>query len=143
IINHVVKFDHVHDNHRPTVIKCFTCTSVIKIGVGIAVHTSFTNGIPKVVRSCPIENWSRNVNTKVTRSHTKVKFHNLSDVHTRWHPKWVQHDINWCSVWQARHVFNWNDARNNPIASVKTGHCISNLDMQFMCDVSALEHGKN
>ena len=48
IINHVVKFDHVHDTDRNTVVKRLTCTPIVKDGLGIAIHTSFFHSIPEV-----------------------------------------------------------------------------------------------
>ena len=80
------------------------------------------------------------MNTQVTSRHTKVKFHNLTDIHTRWHPKWVQHDIDWSSVWKVRHVFYRNDTRDNPFVSVTTGHLISDADLPFLSDVNTNQH---
>ena len=64
----------------------------------------------------------------------------LTDVHTRWYPEWVQHDINWCSVWQIRHVFHRNDTGYNPLVSVTTSHLISDLDLTFLSNVDANQH---
>ena len=135
-----MEFDHVHDSDRNTVIKRFTSTSIVKDRFGIAIHTSFFNSWPKVFRTCSVKDWCCDVNTKSTSSHTKVKLHNLTDIHTWWHPKWVQHDIDWSSIWKVRHVFYRNDTRDNPFVSVTSGHLISDLDLTFLSDVNANQH---
>ena len=80
------------------------------------------------------------MDAQVTCCHTKVKLHNLTDIHTRWYPEWVQHDINWCSVWKVRHVFHRNDTGYNPLVSVTTSHLISDLDLTFLSDVDTNQH---
>ena len=135
-----MKLDHVHDTDRNAVVKRLTCTSIVKNGLGITIHTSFFHSIPEVFWACSVKDWCCDVNTQVTSCHTKVKFHNLTDIHTWWHPKRVQHDINWCTVWKVRHVFNWNNTRHNPFVSVTTGHLISDADLAFLCDVNTNQH---
>ena len=140
VINHVVKFDHVHDTNGHTIIKWLTSASIIKNCLSITIHTCFTNGIPEIVCASSIKDRRCNMDTKVASSHTKVKFHNLTNIHTRWHPKWVQHDINWCPVWKIRHILNWNNAGNNPFVSVASGHFIPNTDFPFLSDVNTHQH---
>ncbi|MPN01191.1 hypothetical protein SDC9_148397 [bioreactor metagenome] len=57
IINHVGKFQIVHDADGYTVIERLTCTAIIKDGFGIVRHTGFSHSTPNVIFIRTIEYW--------------------------------------------------------------------------------------
>ena len=63
-----------------------------------------------------------------------MKLHNLSDIHTRRDTQWIQHDIDWCTVWQVRHILYRNDIWNDTLVTVTSGHLIPNVDFTFLWD---------
>ena len=60
----------------------------------------------------------------------------LSDVHTRRHTQWVQHDIQRTSIRKEWHIFYWKYTGNNTLVSMSSGHLITNGDLSLLSDVN-------
>src|SRR5947207_9315832 len=99
-------------------------------------NSSFVSQFIDLVQRSTIKNWSRILSTQILTSPSKNCFINLTDVHTRRYPKWIQHDINRCSVLKERHIFVTNDTSNNTFVTVTSRHLIPYFQLTFFGDVN-------
>ena len=59
----------------------------------------------------------------------------LSDVHTRRHTQWVQHDIQRTSIRKEWHIFYWKYTGNYTLVTMTASHLITNRDLTFLGDI--------
>src|SRR5690606_18845503 len=83
-------------------------------------------------QSRSIEDWCSEFLTCFLSSPSQYGLEDLSDVHTGWHTKWVQHDVHWSSVFQERHILVSNDTGNDPLVTVTTRHLITHLQLALL-----------
>ncbi len=72
-------------------------------------------------------------------------FEDLADVHSRRHTQRVQHHIDRRTVFEERHVFGWQDARNHTLVTVTAGHLVARLQLALNRheDLDHLEHARS
>ncbi len=58
-----------------------------------------------------------------------MRLEDLADVHARRHAQRVQHDVDMRAVFEERHVFDRNDARDHALVAVTAGHLVARLDL--------------
>ena len=68
---------------------------------------------------------------------TQVKLEHLAQVHSRRHTQRVEHDVNWSTVSQERHIFFWKNAGNNTLVAVAAGKLIALRNLTVLSDVDA------
>src|SRR3984885_10082876 len=68
-------------------------------------------------------------------SPAEVRFKNLSDVHTRWNAERVENDLDRSAIRHIRHVFLRNDASDNALVTVASGHLVADRELALHRDV--------
>jgi hypothetical protein len=86
----------------------------------------------------------RDLLAETARGPAKMGFEDLSDVHTRRHAQRVQHDIDRRTVFEERHVFLRQNARDNTLVPVTTGHLVARLQLALHRDehLDHLQHAR-
>src|SRR5258706_1960016 len=69
-------------------------------------------------------------------SPSKMRFENLSDVHTRRNAERVQHHFHGSSVGQIRHIRFRNDARDYALVPVAAGHLVAHGELALHGDIA-------
>ena len=64
-----------------------------------------------------------------------MSFENLTDVHTGRNAERIQHDLDRRSIRQIRHVFFRNDARDDTLVAVASGHLVADRKLALHGDV--------
>ena len=67
--------------------------------------------------------------------HTQVNLQYLSDVHTGRYAQRIEHDVQRSAIRQERHILLRQDAGNNTLVSVTSGHLIAHRDLTALCDI--------
>ena len=82
------------------------------------------------------------LDTELAAGSTEDGFEYLSEVHTRWHTQWVQHEINRTTVLKERHILLTYHLRDDTLVTVTTGKLIADTDLTLLgnIDLSHLEH---
>src|SRR5258708_25387853 len=65
----------------------------------------------------------------------EVGFENLSDVHTRRKAQRIQNNFDWSAIGHVRHVFIRNDARDNALVAVASGHLVADGELALHGDI--------
>ena len=66
-----------------------------------------------------------------------MEFQNLTNIHSRWHTQWVQHNIHWSTVCEEWHIFFWKDTRNNTLITVTTCEFIALRNLTMLSNIHA------
>src|SRR5207302_8061519 len=74
----------------------------------------------------PVEYRRGEVQSKLGRCPSKMRFKNLPDVHTRWNTERIQDDLYRRAIRQIGHVFFGNDSCNNALVPMPSGHLVAN-----------------
>ena len=64
-----------------------------------------------------------------------MNLEHLSDVHTRRHTQWVQHDIQRTSIRKEWHIFYWQNTGNYTLVTMSTSHLISYRNLSLLSNV--------
>src|SRR5277367_4878872 len=70
------------------------------------------------------------------RSPAEMRFENLSDVHTGRNAERVQHDFYRRAIRHVRHIFLGNDARDDALVTVASGHLVAHGKLALHGDVA-------
>ena len=73
-----------------------------------------------------VEHRGRNFKSERFGGDAEVCFQNLADIHTARNAEWIQDDLDWSAIRQERHVFFWNNARDDAFVSVTARHFVAN-----------------
>ena len=65
---------------------------------------------------------------------TQMHFQNLTDIHTRRHAQWVQHDVHRATICHIRHIFYRQNARYHAFIPVAARHFVARLQAAFNRD---------
>src|SRR5258708_1098164 len=65
----------------------------------------------------------------------EVGFENLSDVHTRRNAQRIQNNFDWSAIGHVRHVFVRNDARDDALVAVASGHFVADGELALHGDI--------
>src|SRR5579872_1748199 len=77
----------------------------------------------------------RNLSAELLRGPAEVRFENLAHVHTRRNAERIEHNLHRRAVWQIRHVFRGNDARDDALVAVASGHFVANGKLALHGDI--------
>ncbi len=73
-------------------------------------------------------------------SQTKMDFQHLTDVHTGRNAQRIQNDIQRCAIGQERHILLAQNAGNNALVTMTTGHLIAHGNLTLLGDVHTHHH---
>ena len=76
-----------------------------------------------------------NLLAQFVRRPAQVRLQNLADVHTRRHAQRVQDDLHRSAVGQVRHVLLGQDARDDALVAVASGHLVAHRQLALHGDV--------
>ncbi len=93
--------DHAHDTNWYTVIKWFPVRPSCRI-VLASLSTPLFDSVPKVFRTCSVKDWRCDVDAKSTSAIPRWSSITWPIFIRDGTPKWVQHDIDWSSIWKVR-----------------------------------------
>src|SRR6185437_15958542 len=84
------------------------------------------------------------VEAEQLRGPPEVGLENLSDVHTARNAERVQNDVHGPSIREERHVLLGNDAGNDTLVAVSSGHLVTNRDLTLLGHVNLheLDHAR-
>src|SRR5687768_14998056 len=87
-----------------------------------------------LVRS--LEDRSLRIEPEQLRCPAEVRLENLTDVHTARHPERIEHDVDRASVGKERHILLGNDAGNDTLVAVASGHLVADRDLALLGHVN-------
>jgi hypothetical protein len=81
---------------------------------------------------------------QTARGPAQMGFEDLPDVHARRHAQRVEHDVDRRSIFKEGHVFRRQNAGDNPLIPVATGHLVARLQLALHRDehLDHLEHAR-
>ncbi len=72
---------------------------------------------------------------ELARTPAEVRLEDLTDVHAARHAEWVQHDVDRRAVLEERHVLFGQDAADDALVTVPSGHLVADLQLALDGDV--------
>ena len=76
------------------------------------------------------------VEAEQPRGPAEVRLENLSDVHSARHAERIENDVDRASVGKERHVLLGNDAGNDTLVAVASGHLVADRDLSLLGHVN-------
>src|SRR5689334_8570826 len=119
-----MQLDHVNHTYRCFLVESLSGFTIVQISMTVHGDRCLNAVFPYLFSSCSIENRCCEFHSKFLSSPSEYSFIYLSEVHTAWYTKRIQHNINRSSILKERHVFSTNDLRNNSFITVATRHLI-------------------
>ena len=137
IINQMVQLQIVGITNGNQIIERLTGTAIIQDSLAILTKASQLQSLADILLVSTVEHGSGHVPAQSLSGITQVDFQNLTDVHTGRHAQGVQNHIQGGTVGQEGHIFLRQDAGNNALVTVTTGHLIADGDLSLLGDVNA------
>src|SRR5688500_12293979 len=102
----------------------------------------FVDGLVNLVFERAVEHGCDRLETQDGRGPAEVRFEDLPDVHARRHAQRVEQDVDRRAVLEERHVFLGNDAGDDALVPVASGHLVADAQRAIRGDVDLhhLEH---
>ncbi len=129
----MVKLEHIHISHCYGICEFLSCTAVSEIDLSIFRIIGFSQGFHDVFLVCPVKYRRGNVYTKLLGCKPKVDLQYLSQVHTGWYSKRIQHYVNRGSVRHIRHVLLRHNPGDDTLVSMSSTHFVSDIYFSLGC----------
>src|SRR3989344_29157 len=129
VLYHMMKLHNVHIAYSDILFKSFSCTPIKKFHFASFGKSGFLQLRFDFISCGAGKRRNNRLITKSMRSKTQMKFQNLSQVHTAWHAKRRQNNINRSSILHIWHIFFRKNSGNNSFIPVTSGKLVTNRNI--------------
>ena len=139
VVDQVREFEHVDHADGNRARESLTRTAVAQPGLAVGRHTGVLQPLRDVFGMRTVEDRRRHVHAEHARRPTKVRFHDLAEVHTRRNAERVEHDVHRRTVFQIRHVFFRQHFGDDALVAVTSRHLVALQNLALLRDIDAHE----
>ena len=129
IVNHVMQFDDVDDTHGSFLVETLPCFTIIQVCMAKVRKLCLSDQVFNFLYRSTIKYRCSELKAQLFTRPSEDSLIYLPEVHTRWYTKWVQYNVNRCTVFQEWHIFFTYYLGNDTLVTVTTRHLITHLQL--------------
>src|SRR3954462_511611 len=139
VVDQVRELEHVDETDADLLLEFLAGHAVEEIGLAVVGQTGGLELELDLRLHRAVENRRGEVETERARGPSEVRLEDLTDVHARGDAERVENDLDWRAVRHVRHVFLGEDAGNDALVAVASGHLVADTQLALHGDVD-LDH---
>jgi len=132
VIDKVVQLHEVDDANKNRVDERLTSAAVAYNLLAVRAESCFNKFLCNLFLRRSLECRRFVILIEYSSCHTKLRFHDLTDVHTRRNTERVQADVERRTVFKIRHIFNRKNAGYDTLISVSSCHLVAFAELSLM-----------
>src|SRR3954471_11182706 len=139
VVDQVRELEHVDETDADLLLEFLAGHAVEEIGLAVVRQPRGLELQLDLRLHRAVEHGRREVETERASGPAEVRFEDLTDVHTRRNAERVEHDLHRRAIRHVRHVLFGEDAADDALVAVASGHLVADGELAFHGDVN-LDH---
>ena len=137
VVHQMVELEEVHPADGDVVVELLAGAAVVQNALAVLAESGLLERFADRDLVGSVENGSGDLPSQRLSGVAQMDLQHLPDVHSGRNAQGVEHDVQRRAVGQIRHILAGQDAADDALVAVTSGHLVAHADLSLLCDVYA------